>query len=146
MNKIELSNFEVSNSSKLTVIAGLNVLETEEQAIEVANTLKKVTSELGNPLVFKASFDKANRSSMNSFRGPGMEEGLKILQEVSNEFDVPVITDIHEPSQAEPVSEVCEVIQIPAFLARQTTILISSRNVKYCREMLCCWQSKYNIM
>ena len=75
MNKIELSNFEVSNSSKLAVIAGLNVLETEEQAFEVANTLKKVTSKIGNPLIFKASFDKANRSSVDSYRGPGIKKG-----------------------------------------------------------------------
>ena len=130
MNKIELSNFEVSNSSKLTVIAGLNVLETEEQAIEVANILKKVTSELGNPLIFKASFDKANRSSIESFRGPGMDEGLKILEKVSLAFDVPVITDIHEPSQANPVSEVCEVIQIPAFLCRQTDLVLAAAKTR----------------
>ena len=77
MNKIELSNFEVSNSSKLAVIAGLNVLETEEQAIEVANTLKKITTEFGNPLIFKASFDKANRSSGDSYRGPGLKKRLR---------------------------------------------------------------------
>ena len=80
MNTIELSNFEVSNSSKLAVIAGLNVLETEEPAIEVANTLKKVTTEFGNPLIFKASFDKANRSSVDSYRGPGLKKGLEILK------------------------------------------------------------------
>ena len=122
MNKIELSNFEVSNSSKLTVIAGLNVLETEEQAIEVANTLKKVTSELGNPLVFKASFDKANRSSVDSYRGPGIKKGLEILKNLKSEgFDL--ITDIHEINQVEEVAEVVDVIQIPAFLCRQTDLI-----------------------
>ena len=122
MNKIELSNFEVSNSSKLTVIAGLNVLETEEQAIEVANTLKKVTSELGNPLVFKASFDKANRSSVDSYRGPGLKKGLEILKNLKSEgFDL--ITDIHEINQVEEVAEVVDVIQIPAFLCRQTDLI-----------------------
>ena len=122
MNKIELSNFEVSNSSKLTVIAGLNVLETEEQAIEVANILKKVTTEFGNPLIFKASFDKANRSSVDSYRGPGLKKGLEILKNLKSEgFDL--ITDIHEINQVEEVAEVVDVIQIPAFLCRQTDLI-----------------------
>ena len=122
MNKIELSNFEVSNSSKLTVIAGLNVLETEEQAIEVANTLKKVTTDFGNPLIFKASFDKANRSSVDSYRGPGIKKGLEILKNLKSEgFDL--ITDIHEINQVEEVAEVVDVIQIPAFLCRQTDLI-----------------------
>ena len=122
MNKIELSNFEVSNSSKLAVIAGLNVLETEEQAMEVANTLKKVTTEFGNPLIFKASFDKANRSSVDSYRGPGLKKGLEILKNLKSEgFDL--ITDIHEINQVEEVAEVVDVIQIPAFLCRQTDLI-----------------------
>ena len=122
MNIIELSNFEVSNSSKLAVIAGLNVLETEEQAIEVANTLKKVTTEFGNPLIFKASFDKANRSSVDSYRGPGLKKGLEILKNLKSEgFDL--ITDIHEINQVEEVAEVVDVIQIPAFLCRQTDLI-----------------------
>jgi 2-dehydro-3-deoxyphosphooctonate aldolase (KDO 8-P synthase) len=122
MNKIGLSNFEVSNSSKLAVIAGLNVLETEEQAMEVANTLKKVTTEFGNPLIFKASFDKANRSSVDSYRGPGLKKGLEILKNLKSEgFDL--ITDIHEINQVEEVAEVVDVIQIPAFLCRQTDLI-----------------------
>jgi 2-dehydro-3-deoxyphosphooctonate aldolase (KDO 8-P synthase) len=114
----------------MTLMGGMNVLESRDLALQVAESFKQATDDLKINYIFKASFDKANRSSMNSFRGPGMEEGLKILQEVSNEFDVPVITDIHEPSQAEPVSEVCEVIQIPAFLARQTDLVQSAAKTK----------------
>ena len=126
-NKImKLRNFTIGNSENMTLMGGMNVLESRDLALQVAESFKQATDDLKINYIFKASFDKANRSSMNSFRGPGMEEGLKILQEVSNEFDVPVITDIHEPSQAEPVSEVCEVIQIPAFLARQTDLVRSA--------------------
>ena len=97
-------------------------LETEEQAIEVANTLKKVTSEIGNPLIFKASFDKANRSSVDSYRGPGIKKGLEILKNLKSEgFNL--ITDIHEINQVEDVAEVVDVIQIPAFLCRQTDLI-----------------------
>ena len=97
-------------------------METEEQAIEVANTLKKVTTEFGNPLIFKASFDKANRSSVDSYRGPGLKKGLEILKNLKSEgFDL--ITDIHEINQVEEVAEVVDVIQIPAFLCRQTDLI-----------------------
>ena len=127
---MKLRNFTIGNSENMTLMGGMNVLESRDLALQVAESFKQVTDDLKINYIFKASFDKANRSSMNSFRGPGMEEGLKILQEVSNEFDVPVITDIHEPSQAEPVSEVCEVIQIPAFLARQTDLVQSAAKTK----------------
>tara|TARA_B100001063_G_C16755126_1_gene552688 strand:- start:51 stop:881 length:831 start_codon:yes stop_codon:yes gene_type:complete len=123
---MKLRNFNIGNSEKMTLMGGMNVLESRDLALQIAESFKEITNNLNINYIFKASFDKANRSSMNSFRGPGMEEGLKILQEVSNEFDVPVITDIHEPSQAQPVSEVCEVIQIPAFLARQTDLVSSA--------------------
>ena len=123
---MKLRNFTIGNSENMTLMGGMNVLESRDLALQVAESFKQATDDLKINYIFKASFDKANRSSMNSYRGPGMEEGLKILQEVSNEFDVPVITDIHEPSQAEPVSEVCEVIQIPAFLARQTDLVRSA--------------------
>ena len=130
-NKImKLRNFTIGNSENMTLMGGMNVLESRDLALQVAESFKQATDDLKINYIFKASFDKANRSSMNSFRGPGMEEGLKIMQEVSNEFDVPVITDIHEPSQAEPVSEVCEVIQIPAFLARQTDLVQSAAKTK----------------
>ncbi len=127
---MKLRNFTIGNSENMTLMGGMNVLESRDLALQVAESFKRATDDLKINYIFKASFDKANRSSMNSFRGPGMEEGLKILQEVSNEFDVPVITDIHEPSQAEPVSEVCEVIQIPAFLARQTDLVQSAAKTK----------------
>jgi len=123
---MKLRNFNIGNSEKMTLMGGMNVLESRDLALQIAESFKEITNNLNINYIFKASFDKANRSSMNSFRGPGMEEGLEILQEVSNEFDVPVITDIHEPSQAQPVSEVCEVIQIPAFLARQTDLVSSA--------------------
>ena len=120
---MKLRNFEIGNNKPLTLMGGMNVLESRDLAMQVAEDFKKVTDKLNINYIFKASFDKANRSSISSYRGPGLEEGLNILKEVSDEFDVPVITDIHEPDQAEPVSEICEVIQIPAFLARQTDLV-----------------------
>ena len=128
--KINFKNIEISNSSPIIIIAGLNVFEDLTMASQVASDLKKITDRLDLPFIFKASFDKANRSSIASYRGPGLEEGLNILKEVSDEFDVPVITDIHEPDQAEPVSEICEVIQIPAFLARQTDLVNAAASTK----------------
>ena len=111
-------------------MGGMNVLESRDLAMEVAERFKEVSLKYNINYIFKGSFDKANRSSIKSFRGPGMEEGLKILQEISNTFDIPVITDIHEPNQAEPVSEICEVIQIPAFLARQTDLVNAAAKTK----------------
>ena len=127
---MKLRNFEIGNNKPLTLMGGMNVLESRDLAMQVAENFKKVTDKLNINYIFKASFDKANRSSISSFRGPGLEEGLNILKEVSDEFDVPVITDIHEPDQAEPVSEICEVIQIPAFLARQTDLVNAAASTK----------------
>ena len=127
---MKLRNFEIGNSKPLTLIGGMNVLESRDLAMQVAEDFKKVTDKLNINYIFKASFDKANRSSITSYRGPGLEEGLNILKEVSDEFDVPVITDIHEPDHAEPVSEICEVIQIPAFLARQTDLVNAAARTK----------------
>ena len=127
---MKLRNFEIGNNKPLTLMGGMNVLESRDLAMQVAEDFKKVTDKLNINYIFKASFDKANRSSITSYRGPGLEEGLNILKEVSDEFDVPVITDIHEPDQAEPVSEICEVIQIPAFLARQTDLVNAAANTK----------------
>ena len=127
---MKLRNFEIGNNKPLTLMGGMNVLESRDLAMQVAEDFKKVTDKLNINYIFKASFDKANRSSISSYRGPGMEEGLNILKEVSDEFDVPVITDIHEPDQAEPVSEICEVIQIPAFLARQTDLVNAAASTK----------------
>ena len=127
---MKLRNFEIGNNKPLTLMGGMNVLESRDLAMQVAEDFKKVTDKLNINYIFKASFDKANRSSIASYRGPGLEEGLNILKEVSDEFDVPVITDIHEPDHAEPVSEICEVIQIPAFLARQTDLVNAAARTK----------------
>ena len=123
---MKLRSFKIDNSAPMTLMGGMNVLESRDLAMMVAENFKEVSQKLNISYIFKGSFDKANRSSINSFRGPGIEEGLKILQEVSTTFEVPVITDIHEPDQAKAVSEVCEVIQIPAFLARQTDLVSSA--------------------
>ena len=127
---MKLRNFDIDNSKKMTLMGGMNVLESRDLAMEVAEKFKEATNKNNINYIFKGSFDKANRSSINSYRGPGLEEGLKILEEVSNTFDVPVITDIHEPHQAQPVSEICEVMQIPAFLARQTDLVSAAAKTK----------------
>ena len=103
----------------------MNVLESRDLAFEIASELKRVTSNLGIPYVFKASFDKANRSSINSYRGPGLEKGLEILADLKEAFGVPVITDVHEAYQAQPVADVCDIIQLPAFLCRQTDLVVA---------------------
>ena len=112
-----------SNTLPIALIGGINVLESRELAMEVAQEFVSTTKEQGIPFVFKASFDKANRSSINSFRGPGLEEGMQILGDIKEKFDVPVITDVHEPHQAAPAAEVCDALQLPAFLARQTDLV-----------------------
>ncbi|RDL44596.1 3-deoxy-8-phosphooctulonate synthase [Marinomonas piezotolerans] len=117
-------NVEVANHLPFVLFSGVNVLESRDLAMKVAEEHVKITEKLGIPYVFKGSFDKANRSSINSFRGPGMEEGLKILQEVKSTFGVPVITDVHENEQCAPVAEVADVIQLPAFLSRQTDLVV----------------------
>jgi 2-dehydro-3-deoxyphosphooctonate aldolase (KDO 8-P synthase) len=120
---IEVGGIPVANDRPFTLFAGMNVLESRDLAMQVAEHYVEVTQKLGIPYVFKASFDKANRSSIHSYRGPGMEEGLKIFQEIKQTFQVPVITDVHEIYQAQPVAQVCDVIQLPAFLARQTDLV-----------------------
>ena len=127
---MKLRNFDIDNSEPMILMGGMNVLESRDLAMNVAEKFKEVSDKNAIGYIFKGSFDKANRSSINSFRGPGMDEGLKILQEISNTFDVPVITDIHEPGQALPVSEICEVVQIPAFLARQTDLVSAAAKTK----------------
>lgn len=112
----------------LKVIAGPCVIESKELVFEVARRMKDITEKYPVDYYFKASFDKANRTSVNSFRGPGIEEGLEILAQVKREFDLKIVTDIHEPWQAEPVSKVADIIQIPAFLCRQTDLLIAAGN------------------
>jgi 2-dehydro-3-deoxyphosphooctonate aldolase (KDO 8-P synthase) len=120
---IEIADIAVSNDRPMALFGGMNVLESRDMAMQVAEAYVEVTQKLGIPYIFKASFDKANRSSIHSFRGPGVDEGLKIFQEIKSTFNVPVITDVHEIDQAAPVAEVCDVIQLPAFLARQTDLV-----------------------
>ncbi|WP_442487730.1 3-deoxy-8-phosphooctulonate synthase [Halomonas litopenaei] len=122
---IEFAGLRAGNSLPLVLFAGMNVLESRELALEVAEAYVEVTGKLDIPYVFKASFDKANRSSVHSFRGPGLDKGLAILDEVKSRFGVPVITDVHEPHQAAPAAEVADVIQLPAFLARQTDLVVA---------------------
>lgn len=122
---IQVGNCEIANDRPFSLFGGMNVLESRDLAMEVAEKYVEVTGKLGIPYVFKASFDKANRSSINSFRGPGLEEGLKILEEIKTTFGVPIITDVHEPHQAAPVAEVCDIIQLPAFLSRQTDLVVA---------------------
>ena len=118
-------SIHVSNQRPFVLFGGINVLESRDLALRSAEEYVRVTTKLGIPYVFKASFDKANRSSIHSYRGPGLEEGLKIFEEVKKTFGVPVITDVHEPWQAKPVAEVVDVLQLPAFLARQTDLVVA---------------------
>lgn len=120
---VRAGTIEISNDNPMVLFGGMNVLESRDLALRIAEHYVTVTQKLDIPYVFKASFDKANRSSLTSFRGPGLDEGLKILQEVKETFNVPLITDVHEPHQAAPAAEVCDIIQLPAFLSRQTDLV-----------------------
>lgn len=119
-------NVSIGDGCPLVVIAGINVFEDLGMALEVGRELKTICAGLGLPYVFKASFDKANRSSITSYRGPGLAEGLKMLAVVKAELDVPICTDLHEVEQAQPVAAVADLVQIPAFLCRQTDLLIAA--------------------
>jgi len=123
--KISLDTHQIvfSNDSPFVLIGGVNVLESRAFALELSGHYKVVCQRLGIPLVFKASYDKANRSSIHSYRGPGLEAGLQILQAVKDTHDIPVITDVHSPGEAAPAAAVCDIIQLPAFLARQTSLV-----------------------
>ncbi|EEB45026.1 3-deoxy-8-phosphooctulonate synthase [Providencia alcalifaciens DSM 30120] len=120
---VSIGDIKVANDLPFVLFGGMNVLESRDMAMKVCEHYVTVTQKLGIPYVFKASFDKANRSSIHSYRGPGLEEGMKIFQEIKQTFGVKIITDVHEPDQAQPVSEVVDVIQLPAFLARQTDLV-----------------------
>lgn len=122
---IKINNITVSNEAPFTLFGGINVLEDLDSTLKACEHYVNVTAKLGIPYVFKASFDKANRSSIHSFRGVGLDEGLKIFSAVKKAFGVPVITDVHESYQCAPVAEVCDVIQLPAFLARQTDLVVA---------------------
>ena len=125
MNSIKVNNLAIEKNM-FTLIAGPCVIEFESQVMEVAKRMKEITGKLGIPFIFKSSFDKANRTSVTSFRGPGLEEGLRILKKVKDELGLPVVTDIHEPFQAELAAEVVDMLQIPAFLCRQTDLLLAA--------------------
>jgi 2-dehydro-3-deoxyphosphooctonate aldolase (KDO 8-P synthase) len=120
---VTVADLRIGNREPFVLLGGVNVLESRDFALEVAGVYRDVCERLGIPLVFKASFDKANRSSIHSFRGPGLDEGLAILAAVKEAYGLPVITDVHEPLQAAPAAEVCDIIQLPAFLARQTDLV-----------------------
>ena len=125
---INVAGLTAGNSLPLMLLGGMNVLESATLADEVAQAYVNVTQKLGMPYVFKASFDKANRSSIHSYRGPGLEKGLQILADIKARYGVPIITDVHEPWQAEPAAEVADIIQLPAFLARQTDLVVAMAN------------------
>jgi len=118
-----MGDIRFANDAPFVLIGGVNVLESRTFALEVADHYKKVCETLGIPLVFKASYDKANRSSIHSYRGPGLNDGLEILQAVKDTHGIPVITDVHSPEEAAPAAAVCDIIQLPAFLARQTDLV-----------------------
>ncbi|MDA9691052.1 3-deoxy-8-phosphooctulonate synthase [Pseudomonadota bacterium] len=123
MTALKLNNSSIGNAEPMTLMGGVNVLESESIAMTVAEQFARAASDFHVNWIFKGSFDKANRSSISSYRGPGIDEGLKILEKIKNNFEVPVITDIHESSQANQVAEICDIIQIPAFLCRQTDLV-----------------------
>lgn len=120
---VTVGDIAIANDKPFTLIGGLNVLESEQLALETCERFVELTQKHHIPYIFKASFDKANRSSIHSFRGPGMDRGLEIFRKVKERFDVPIITDVHEVAQAAPVAEIADIIQLPAFLARQTDLV-----------------------
>jgi len=122
---VTVADIDIANHKPFVLFAGMNVLESRELAFEVAETYVKVCRKLGIPYVFKASFDKANRSSVSSFRGPGLDKGLQILADIKARFGVPIISDVHVAAQAAPAAEVCDIIQLPAFLSRQTDLVVA---------------------
>jgi 2-dehydro-3-deoxyphosphooctonate aldolase (KDO 8-P synthase) len=122
---VSVGGLQCGNELQFVLLGGINVLESRDLTLRVAEAFKEVTDRLKIPYVFKASFDKANRSSIRSFRGPGLDTGLKWLAEIKETFGVPIITDVHEPHQASPVAEVCDIIQLPAFLCRQTDLVMA---------------------
>ncbi|MDH3338679.1 MAG: 3-deoxy-8-phosphooctulonate synthase, partial [Gammaproteobacteria bacterium] len=121
---MKLCGFDAGNSKPIFLIAGTCVVESEVMALDTAGALKEICGALGIPFIYKSSFDKANRSSAGSFRGPGMEEGLRILSEVKRQLDVPILTDVHEDTPMDEVAEIVDVLQTPAFLCRQTNFIL----------------------
>lgn len=128
MKTVKIKNFEIANNKPFVLFGGINVLEDEASTLRAVEFYKNITDKLNIPYVFKASFDKANRSSIKSFRGVGMAEGMRIFRKVKETFDVAIITDVHEREQCQPVAEVVDVLQLPAFLARQTDLVEAMAN------------------
>lgn len=126
MNTVQVGNFSIGNGQPLALLAGPCVLEGLDRCLLIGRTIKEITGRLGIPYVFKASFDKANRSSFNGFRGPGLKKGLEMLQTIKDELQVPIVTDVHTEEQIEPAAKVADIIQIPAFLCRQTDLLYAA--------------------
>ncbi len=122
-SQIQLNDITIANDKPFVLFGGMNVLESKELAFEIAEGYIDICNRLGIGYVFKASFDKANRSSLNSYRGPGLEKGVDWLGQIKEKYNVPIITDVHEPYQAQPVAEVADIIQLPAFLSRQTDLV-----------------------
>ncbi|WP_035291742.1 3-deoxy-8-phosphooctulonate synthase [Clostridium sp. KNHs214] len=144
---INVKDIKIGGNNPFVLIAGPCSIESEELVMKTAEKIKQITLDLRIPYIFKSSFDKANRTSINSYRGPGLEEGLRILEKVKKEFDLPILTDIHLPEQAQPVSEVVDIIQIPAFLCRQTDLLIAAAKTDKCinikkAQFLAAWDMK----
>jgi 2-dehydro-3-deoxyphosphooctonate aldolase (KDO 8-P synthase) len=123
--KVKVDNITVANDLPFVLFGGMNVLESRDLAMKICEHYVTVTDKLNIPYIFKASFDKANRSSVHSYRGPGLEEGMKIFQELKQQFGVKIITDVHTEEQCQPVADVVDVIQLPAFLARQTDLVVA---------------------
>lgn len=128
VNKVKIGNYEIGGENRFTLIAGPCVMESLEIMDEIAGKVKEICDRLGINYIFKASFDKANRSSIYSYRGPGIEDGMKMLKKIKEKYNIPVITDVHEAWQCEVVAKVADVLQIPAFLCRQTDLLIAAAN------------------
>lgn len=123
LREIPLGSLRLGGGNPLFLIAGPCVIESEAHARKIAEQVARIAADAGMPYIYKASYDKANRSSVKSFRGPGLKEGLRILGKIKNDLKAPILTDIHEPSHAAPAAEVCDILQIPAFLSRQTDLL-----------------------
>jgi 2-dehydro-3-deoxyphosphooctonate aldolase (KDO 8-P synthase) len=126
MRTVKIDNIEIGKGHRLTLIAGPCVIESEKIVLQTCGKIKEIASKLKIPFIFKSSYSKANRFNIKSYSGPGMGEGLKVLKKVKKEFDVPILTDIHNPDEADPVSEVADVLQIPAFLCRQTDLVLAA--------------------
>lgn len=127
---ISVGELKLCNKEPFVLVGGINVIESESMALKVAETFVSITEELGIPYIFKASFDKANRSSIDSFRGPGLEKGLRILEKIKSEFNFPILTDIHEANQALPAAGIADILQLPAFLSRQTDLVVALAKTK----------------